>query len=147
LTLHLGVRIISELGELGRLIEIICNDILGVRPIPRYVKDEAKRVLIAVSNRYITQGRRLEAFVIASLGIARGDKTPAQLKDLAYRAEYILGERIPKGQIDNTFNELLTFWKFRHLYEWRRYHESARLTSEERRLLLFLRSEERFPAR
>jgi hypothetical protein len=106
------------------------------------VKHQAARILYSVSRRYPTQGRRLTAFVIAALGIARGNGKPEELHDLLERVHYFFGMEIPSGQIEHTFHEIQAFLKHRRIYEWHPLKLRKGLTPEERKLLSVLRSRE-----
>jgi hypothetical protein len=136
--------LIPKLNKFNQLLDLFCKHIPSFRPVPSYVKEGAKLILsIIESHNYPTQGRYLEAFVIASLGIARGDERPGDLQDLVNRGESIFGRRVPQGQIRNTFNGLKTFLKYHHLYE-RCYHKPKGIfTPEDRKILSFLRSREK----
>jgi hypothetical protein len=137
--------LIPKLDKFDQILNIVCNDVPNLLPIPRYAKNEAKQILLSISKRYPTQGRRLGAFVIVAIAIARGDKKPEVLEDLVYRAECILGEKIPPGQVRNTFNELRTFMENHRRYEWRPSKPKVIFTREERKILSVLKSREIFP--
>ncbi|MGQ9468686.1 MAG: hypothetical protein ACUVTD_02495 [Nitrososphaerales archaeon] len=98
-------------GKFTQLLELISSGVAGFRPLPKWVVEEARLILSSMAKRrYPTQGRRLASFVIAALAIARGDEHADKLNDLIYRAESILGKRIPVRQVRNVFLEVRAFW-------------------------------------
>jgi hypothetical protein len=122
------------------LLNMICNDLPLFKPIPVYVKRGTKQILLTLQNRsYPTQGRNLKAYIVASVGIARGDQNAKDLHDLTERVNYIFHQKIPQGQIENTFRELRTFWKQRRKYPWHPKTKLPYLTKDERRLLSSLK--------
>ncbi|MBO3842927.1 MAG: hypothetical protein FGF48_11035, partial [Candidatus Brockarchaeota archaeon] len=128
------------------LIDTICEDIPNLPRIPLYIREGAKRVIKSVQTHYSMRGRRRIAIVVVALGIARGDDKLEDLKDLLYRAEYFTSEKIPQGQIRNTFEDLRTFLRQLHLYKSNRRGAFNSFTAEERMVLKVLRAE-RLPQR
>lgn len=113
----------QDIGRFQLLLNSIC-DIPEFPPIPKYVKNEARRILFGIYHRYHIKGTRREAYVIAALGVARGSRTVDDLQDLIQRVEYILGKKIPQGQIKNTLNKIHHFLKLprsvkQEFYPWR----------------------------
>lgn len=130
-----------DLGEYGRLIDIICEDIPNFPRVPHYAREGAKRIIKLVRTHYPTQGRRRTAIVTVALGIARGDHDINDLQDLLHRVEHFTGEEIPQGQVHNTFEELHAFLKHLPLYKLNRRRYVFRLKPEEKRVLRVLKSE------
>lgn len=137
--------LLPYLGKLGNLLDRICDGNSNFRPIPKYVKEGARQILLLVLRHYPTRGRRLSVIVLTSLGIARGDNDISDLQDLIHRVESMLGEKIPPGQVFNTFQELRTFLRLRHVYkESKKVPRYTKFTSEELRILRFLKRREMF---
>jgi len=130
----------SDLGDYGRLLDIICKDIPNLPRIPHYIKEGAKKIIKIVRNYYPTQGRRRTAIIIVAIGIARGDHNINLLKDLRYRVKHLTGEEIPEGQVHNTFEELQTFLKNLPIYKLHRRKHVFKLKPEEKIVLRKLKT-------
>jgi hypothetical protein len=126
-----------NIGKFGEILNRACN-IANFPQIPCYIKDGAYNILWSIHNHlYPTRGIRREAFVVAALGIARGDKKVNELEDLVRRVEYVSGKKIPPRQIKNVFYATRNFLKYHRLYPLRP-HKA--LTYEDKKLLKILRS-------
>lgn len=130
----------SDLGEYGRLIDIICEDAPNLPRLPHYLREEAKKIIKLVRTHYPTQGRRRTCIVVVALGIARGEQRANDLQDLLYRVKHFTGQEIPRGQVHNTFKELRTFLKNLHIYKSNRRKNVYKLKPEEKPVLRFLKS-------
>ena len=137
--IHHSSPLRSDLGEYGRLMDIICEDIPNLPRVPHYVREGAKRIIKLVRTHYPTQGRRTAAIVVVALGIARGNRNANDFQDLLYRVKHFTGEEIPQGQIHNTFEDLRTFLKLLPLYKSNRRYD-FKLTFEEKRVLRALKA-------
>jgi hypothetical protein len=127
-----------DLGEYGRLIDILCEDIPNLPRIPYYAQEGARRITKLILTYYPTQGRRRIAIVVVALAIARGNYEIHDFKDLMHRVKYFVGEEIPKGQIYNTFEDISTFLRNLEKYKLNR-RRYFKLTPEEKRILKIIK--------
>jgi len=138
--IHHSSPLRSDLGEYGRLIDIICEDLPNLPRLPHYAREGAKRIIKLVRTHYPTQGRRRIAIVVVALSIARGNHNVNDLRDLLHRVKHFTGEEIPQGQVHNTFEELHIFLKHLTSYKSNRRRYVFRLKPEEKRVLRVLKS-------
>jgi hypothetical protein len=120
-----------NLGEYGRLIDVISEDLSDIPRIPRHVREGTKKIVKLLTTYYPTQGRRRTAIVVVAMAIARGNRNLNEFQDLLHRVKYFLGEEIPKGQLKNTFEDLSAFLKNLKIYKLNR-RQSFKLTQQEK---------------
>lgn len=135
---------LKSISKYDELIDRLCDGFSNFQPIPRAIREGAKRITRLVQAYFPTRGRRRIAIAIVAIGIARGNRDINYIKDLVYRANILCGQEVPWGQIQNTFEDLQAFLANLNLYK-ERYKErrkiaAFRYTPEERKILRILRS-------